>query len=59
MKLHILSDLHRDLSGDIKIPDSDSDLVILAGDIDGGFDSIRWQSVHLTNLHFLSQVIMK
>jgi Icc-related predicted phosphoesterase len=42
MKLHILSDLHRDLSGDIEIPDTDSDLVILAGDIDSGFESIRW-----------------
>ena len=42
MKLHILSDLHRDLSGDIEIPDLDTDVVVLAGDIDGGFDSVRW-----------------
>jgi len=42
MKLQILSDLHQDLAGNIAIPDSDADMVILAGDIDGGFDSIRW-----------------
>jgi len=42
MKLHILSDLHLDLEGDIAIPETDADLVILAGDIEGGFDSIRW-----------------
>lgn len=42
MKLHILSDLHRDLAGDIAIPTVDADMVVLAGDIDGGFDSLRW-----------------
>jgi len=39
MKLHILSDLHRDLAGGIDIPDTDADVVILAGDIDGGFET--------------------
>lgn len=42
MKLHILFVLHRDLAGEIEIPDSDADVVILAGDIDGGFESVRW-----------------
>ena len=42
MRLHILSDLHLDLAGDIAIPDTSADMVILAGDIDGGFDSVRW-----------------
>ena len=42
MKLHILSDLHRDLAGDISIPAVDADVVVLAGDIDKGFDSLRW-----------------
>ncbi|WP_455201322.1 metallophosphoesterase [Kaarinaea lacus] len=42
MKLHILSDLHRDLAGDVEIPALDTDLVLLAGDIDGGFDSLSW-----------------
>ncbi len=42
MKLHILSDLHRDLAGDFAVPATDADLVILAGDIDGGLESLRW-----------------
>ena len=42
MRLHILSDLHRDLAGDVAIPNLDADVVLLAGDIDGGFDSVRW-----------------
>lgn len=42
MKLHILSDLHRDLAGEILIPAVDADVVILAGDIDRGHDSLRW-----------------
>jgi len=46
MKLHILSDLHRDLAGDINIPDTNADVVILAGDIDGGFESVRWAKRH-------------
>jgi Icc-related predicted phosphoesterase len=42
MKLHILSDLHRNLAGEIVIPPVDADVVILAGDVDHGFDSLRW-----------------
>lgn len=42
LKLHILSDLHRDLAGEVAIPNLDADVVLLAGDIDGGFDSVRW-----------------
>jgi Icc-related predicted phosphoesterase len=37
-----MSDLHRDLTGELLIPDVDADLVVLAGDIDSGLDSIRW-----------------
>jgi len=39
MKLHILSDL---LAGEIFIPAINADVVILAGDIDRGFDNLRW-----------------
>lgn len=42
MKLHILSDLHCDLGGDVEIPALDVDVVILAGDIDNGIDSLHW-----------------
>jgi len=48
MKLHILSDLHRDLAGEVAIPNLDADVVLLAGDIDGGFDSVRWAIRTLT-----------
>ena len=42
MRLHVLSDVHRDLSGEIALPAVDADVVVLAGDVDGGFDSLRW-----------------
>ena len=42
MKIQIMSDLHLDLAGNLKIKSHDTDLVILAGDITGGFDSVRW-----------------
>lgn len=42
MKLHIMSDLHRDIEGDMTIRTLAADMVVLAGDIDGGFDSVRW-----------------
>ncbi|MEA3244360.1 MAG: metallophosphoesterase family protein [Pseudomonadota bacterium] len=48
MKLHILSDLHRDLAGEIVIPAANADVVILAGDVDCGFDSLRW-AMHTFN----------
>ena len=42
MRLHVLSGVHRDLSGEIVLPDVTADVVVLAGDVDGGFDSLRW-----------------
>ena len=42
MKLQILSDLHINLGGDVTIPDVGADVVILAGDISKGLDSIQW-----------------
>jgi Icc-related predicted phosphoesterase len=42
MKLHILSDLHRNLAGNVVIPPIDADVVLLAGDIDRGLDSLQW-----------------
>jgi hypothetical protein len=42
MRLHVLTDVHRDLSGEIALPAVDADVVVLAGDVDGGFDSLRW-----------------
>lgn len=41
MKLHILSDLHMEYSQFVP-PATDADVVILAGDIDGGTDAIAW-----------------
>ena len=41
MKLQILSDLHRE-GYNFDIPDIESDLVVLAGDIDKGTDGVRW-----------------
>ncbi|MEX2523705.1 MAG: metallophosphoesterase [Gammaproteobacteria bacterium] len=52
MKLHILSDLHNEFLRDREpppshpwkgeIPDTDADVVILAGDIDTGLEGIAW-----------------
>lgn len=41
MKLHILSDLHIEF-GDLKIPNVDSDLTILSGDIYIGTKGLNW-----------------
>ncbi len=41
MKLHVLSDLHTEFS-DFDPPETDADLVVLAGDIGVGTDGIRW-----------------
>ena len=42
MRLHVLSDVHRDHSGEIALPTVDADVVVLMGDVDGGFDGLRW-----------------
>lgn len=47
MKIHILSDLHIEFA-DFSIPDTDADVVVLAGDIGvglGGLEWIRGQSI--------------
>jgi predicted phosphodiesterase len=41
MKLHILSDLHLGF-GDLEAPDTDADVVILAGDIGRPKDAVKW-----------------
>ena len=41
MKLHILSDLHIEF-GDFKVPETDADVVILAGDIHLGDRGLTW-----------------
>jgi predicted phosphodiesterase len=41
MRLHILSDLHLEF-GKVKIPETDADVVVLAGDIHVGSKGINW-----------------
>ena len=41
MKLHILSDLHLEF-GDFVLPQTDADVIVLAGDIGIGADGIQW-----------------
>ncbi len=41
MKLHILSDLHTEFS-DFEAPETDADVVVLAGDIGVGTGGIEW-----------------
>ena len=41
MKLHVLSDLHIEFA-DFSPPETDADVVILAGDIGVGLDGIEW-----------------
>lgn len=41
MKIHVLSDLHTDVEG-FCIPDTDADVVVLAGDIGMGVDAVSW-----------------
>jgi predicted phosphodiesterase len=42
MRLHILSDLHLEFGGPVKIPETDADVVVLAGDIHLGREGYRW-----------------
>ena len=43
MKLHVLSDLHLNVAA-LKVPHTDADIVILAGDIARPKDAIAWAS---------------
>ena len=45
MRLHILSDLHQEF-GPVKIPPTDADIVVLAGDIHLGREGRRWARTH-------------
>ena len=45
MKLHVLSDLHTEFA-DFSPPDTDADIVILAGDIGVGLGGIEWAAHH-------------
>jgi len=42
MKIQLFSDLHREMDPTFSIPDTDSDIIILAGDIDVGILGIKW-----------------
>ncbi len=42
MNIQILSDLHFEAQGEIVIPQVESDLIVLAGDIGEGLDGIHW-----------------
>jgi predicted phosphodiesterase len=46
MRLHILSDLHLEFGGGTPIPETDADVVILAGDIHLGSEGCRWARKH-------------
>lgn len=41
MKLHVLSDLHREIA-EFDAPETDADVVVLAGDIDNGARGVEW-----------------
>ena len=45
MRLHILSDLHLEF-GPAKIPETNADVIILAGDIHLGRDGLKWIRYH-------------
>ncbi len=42
MKIQLLSDLHREMDPTFSVPDTDADVIILAGDIDVGIKGIEW-----------------
>ena len=41
MKIHVLNDLHIEFA-DFDIPDTDADVIVLAGDIGVGTDGLKW-----------------
>ena len=41
MKIQILSDLHLEFE-DMKLPKTDADIIVLAGDIHSGIKGIQW-----------------
>ena len=50
MKIQLYSDLHIEFIGHYTIPKLDSDLIVLAGDIDVGMHGIEWAE-ELTKIH--------
>jgi predicted phosphodiesterase len=48
MKIHVLSDLHIEF-GDLRLPDSDSDVAVLAGDTHCGKSGVRWAKQAFAN----------
>lgn len=42
MQIHVVSDLHREMYGDVPVPDTGGDVVVLAGDIAEGGDGVAW-----------------
>lgn len=50
MKIQLMSDLHIEQIGYFSIPKTDSDLIVLAGDIDVGLEGLLWAE-ELTRLH--------
>lgn len=45
MRLHILADLHIEF-GPVELPDTNSDVVVLAGDVDVGAKGLEWVRSH-------------
>jgi predicted phosphodiesterase len=50
MRLHILSDLHLEF-GTVRIPKTDADVVVLAGDIHLGREGRKWARRHFADKH--------
>jgi predicted phosphohydrolase len=48
MRLHILADLHQEF-GEVKIPPTEADVVVLAGDIDVGMNGLDWIDFYFPN----------
>ena len=51
MKIQLLSDLHREMAPTFSVPDTDADVIILAGDIDVRIKGIEWAIFEATRLH--------
>jgi len=49
MKIHILNDLHIECS-DFTIPETDADVIVLAGDIGVGMAGLQWIEKHQLNI---------
>lgn len=42
MRIHVISDLHLEMHGDVPVPETGADVVVLAGDIATGADGVAW-----------------